>query len=355
MANEDPIETLGVSLDIFGIEQADGAPPMTTTYMHVRRRQDGAAEKAVMGLPAYRGERGPAGPPGAIHQGGRTTDQLDALATVLSAQNTNWTYRNTDDESQYVWSGETFIIYPDVYSHPGPVGPAPTMTPGTLTIDGEEYSGPYGVRVAGSEGSYSVGLDLPELPKGEQGPQGPAGPIYTSVDVDQSSNRVDGSTLVYNESSGKLEWAKTVLGTEEYGIGPSDFDVAASIPSGTSRRELAALEIPAKDYAYRLDFAGGIDVNEPFGYHIDVEIRKDDPVTGELVGLARSDSSQGWHRLVFQPYCDSSFEPGQSTGVIPVGTATQLYVSAVRKQGSVLSWGLRNDLAHLRIRLIRVP
>lgn len=354
MANEDPIETLGVSLDIFGIEQADGAPPMTTTYMHVRRRQDGAAEKAVMGLPAYRGERGPAGPPGAIHQGGRTTEQLDALATVLSAQNTNWTYRNTDDESQYVWSGETFIIYPDVYSHPGPVGPAPTMTPGTLTIDGEEYSGPYGVRVAGSEGSYSVGLDLPELPKGDKGDPGPSGPIFTSVDVDQSSTKTDGAAMIYNGSTELIEWRPITYAVEEYGIGSGDFDVAASIPGGTSRRELAAVSIPAKNYNYRLDVEGGIDVLEPYGYHVDVEVRMDDPVTGTLVGIARSDATQGWHRLVFQPYASSSFEPGQSTGVITAGNAVNLYVSAVRKQGSISSWGLRNDFAHLRLRLIRV-
>lgn len=355
MANKpDPVEKLAVELEIIGVPQADGAPPMTDTYMHVRRRQSGAAERAVMGLPAYKGERGDPGPPGAIHQGERTGDQLDALATALDQTHTGYAYRNTDTNDQYVWSGETWVIYNQVYATPGPVGPAPDMVPGELTVGGELYDGAFGVRVSGEDGQYSVGVDLPEPPRGERGPTGPAGPIFTSDDVDQSSSRSDGDTLVFNSTSGLLEWQNTVLGVEEFAVPPSSFPNASNL--STSRREMFSLEIGARDYPYRLDFSGGVEVDVPFGNHIDVEIREGHPENGTLVGMARDDSNQGWNRLTFFPFSDQSFEPGSSGGsVIEPGTSVSLHVAAVRKQSSILSWGLRRDFAQLRVRLLRLP
>ena len=356
MTNPDPIEKISAEIEIHGMPQADGQPPQTVSYLHVRRRQDGAAGRAKMGLPAYKGEPGPPGPPGAIHQGERTTAQLDALALALDKQNVNWAYRNTDTNDQYVWSGETWVIYHGVYATPGPVGPAPTMTPGELTIDGDTVSDPaFGVRVAGSGGAYSVGIDLPPMPQGERGPVGPAGPIFTSVDVDQSSTRSDGDVLVYNGSTGKLEWGRTVYGIEEFAVPPSYFPSVSNLSGSTTRRELFSLEIPARDYPYRLDFSGGVDVDVPFGYHVDVEIRSGNVSTGKLVGLARDDSSQGWHRLVFFPYSEDAFDPETpTTDVIAPGTPQTLYVSAVRRQGGILTWGMRRDYAQLRVRLMRV-
>ena len=355
MVNPDPIERISAEIEIHGVPQADGAPPMTVSYLHVRKRQDGAAARAVMGLPAYRGEQGPPGRPGAIHQGDRTAAQLDALALALDSQHINWAYRNSDTNDQYVWTGETFVIHHGVYGTPGPVGPAPTMTPGELTIDGTLYSGPFGVRVSGSEGSYSVGIDLPEMPKGEKGDVGPAGPIFTSTDVDQTSTRSNGDVLVYDATSDKLRWGRTVYGIEEFAVPPSYFPNVSNLTGSTTRREMFSLEIPAKDYPYRFDFSGGVDVDVPFGYHVDVEIRSGHQSTGQLVGIARDDSSQGWHRLQFIPYTEAAFDPDTpTTEIIAPGTPQTLYVSAVRRQGSLLQWGLRRDFAQLRVRLMRV-
>lgn len=354
MTTSDPIERLSAEIEIYGVPQVDGAPPMTTSYLHVRRRQDGAAERAVMGLPAYRGEPGPAGPPGAIHQGERDTAELEALATVLGTQHANWSYRNTDTNDQYVWSGETWVIYHGVYATPGPVGPAPEMTPGTLTVGGVEQSGEFGVRVSGSDGSYAVGVDFPALPKGDPGPPGPAGPIYTSVDVDQSKAPADGDSLVHNATTGKLQWQPIVLGIEEFVVPPAAFDEASNL--SVARRELVTLEIPPRDYPYRLDFSGGVDVNVPFGNHVDVEIRLGNPTTGRLVGIARDDASQGWHRLAFHAFSDDAVEPGSTGGgVVQAGSSATLYVAAVRRQSSILAWGVRREYAQLRVRLLRLP
>ncbi len=54
---EDPIERINVDLEVFAIPQTPGMPPMTNTVMHVRRRQDGAAERAVMGCRRFRVSR----------------------------------------------------------------------------------------------------------------------------------------------------------------------------------------------------------------------------------------------------------------------------------------------------------
>ena len=135
MAN-DPIETITVDLEIFGIPQAAGMPPMTDTYLHVRRRQDGSAGKAVLGLPAYEGKEGPRGAPGAIHKGDRTTLQLQGLATTLGVGNTNWAYRNVDTNDQWIWTGDEFVIYVDAFGAEGPAGPPPELNPGVVKYDG---------------------------------------------------------------------------------------------------------------------------------------------------------------------------------------------------------------------------
>lgn len=351
----DPIERLSADVEVYGIPQADGAPPMTVGYFHVRRRQDGSAERAVLGLPAYKGEVGPRGAPGAIHQGERTTAELEALATALDETHTNWAYRNLDTNDQYVWAGESWIIYTGVYGTVGPVGPAPEMVPGDLTIDGAPYVGPYGVRVSGSGGQYAVGLDLPPSPKGDKGDPGPSGSIFDSVDVDQSSTPSDGEVLIYDQATDKLKWEQTVYGIEEFAVPSTSFPNVSNLSQSTTRRELFVLEIGARDYPYRFDFTGGVDVDVPFGYHVDVEIRSGHQSTGKLVGIARDDSTQGWHRLNFIPYTDAAFDPDTpTTGIVAPGTPQTLYVSAVRRQGSILQWGLRNDFAQLRVRLMRV-
>ena len=343
-----------MEVEVYGIPQADGAPPLTETFFHVRRRQDGAAERAVLGLPAYQGARGPAGRPGAIHQGERTTAQLEALATALDENHVNYAYRNTDTDDQYVWSGKAWVIYREVYATPGPVGPAPLVSPGTLTVGGVEADGPFGVRVSGSDGEYAVGVDLPALPAGPRGPAGPSGSILDSVDVAAGSVPDDGDTLVFDESVGKLRWRDVALGTEEFAVASSSFPQVINIPSTQTRRELFTLDIPARDYPYRFDFSGGVDVDARIGHHIDAEIRVGDPSTGTLVGLARGDAAEGWHRVLFTAFSEAEFGPDSDVGVIPAGTAVTLYVSLVKRSGMLWGWSTRPDYASLRVRLLRV-
>ena len=357
---DDPIETIAVALEIYGIPQPAGSPPMTDTYLHVRRRQDGAAERAVMGLPAYQGEQGPAGPPGAIHQGERTTAQLNALAMTLGIDQTNWAYRNTDTDDQYVWTGQTFIVYHDVYATPGPAGPPPTMAPGTLTIDGADVTDPeFGVRVNGASGNYSVGIDLPPMPAGPKGDTGASGPVFTSVDVDQTIAKSDGDILVYKQSANKLQWSPGGYWLEEYVVPPSGFPTANKNATDV-RAVLVTIVIPAKTFKYRFDFTGGVDINSQTGTQIDLEVRSNvgspatPEVNGPLVGMGKGQEGEGWREVAFRAHSAVAIDPSSTEGVIQPGTEVTLYVSAVKKAGTLKAWGYRNTDAQLRVRLLRV-
>ncbi|MGR6579254.1 hypothetical protein ACT89R_01615 [Rhodococcus qingshengii] len=350
MAN-DPIETINVDLEIIGIPQAAGMPPMTDTYLHVRRRQDGSAGKAVLGLPAYEGAEGPRGAPGAIHQGDRTTLQLQSLTTTLGALNTNWAYRNVDTNDQWIWVGDEFVVYADAFGAEGPPGPPPSLNPGIVKYDGVR-EGRASMEITGPEGGpYAVHLDLPKPPQGEQGPRGFAGPIYTSVDV--SGAPTNGQVLRHNATTNKLEWWTPRSAVEEYVVPPSGFPTGDKA-STVTRFQLCSVTIPAKSFAYRLDFSGGVDVNAKLGHLIDVEIRLGDAASGTLVGYGKGQEGEGWREVAFRAHSNVAIEPGSTEGVIPADTEIVLYVTAVKKAGILFGWGVRNNLAQLRIRLTGV-
>lgn len=350
---QDPIERLSVDLEIFGIPQSPDMPPMTETYLHVRRRQEGA--KGVLGLPIYKGDKGDQGPAGMIHKGDRTTAELDGLAMVLDETALNFTYRNTDDNSQWVWGGASFTVYADAYGTTGPPGPAPAMEGGTVTIGGVVQASPAGVVVSGAAGGpYTVDVELPEMPEGEPGPPGDSGPIYTSVDVEGEPE--DGDTLVHDAAAGKLVWVPQVapVATEEYVI-PSSMFPTVSKNAGDVRQILTSVTIPARPWAYRLDISGGVDVEAALGHQIVLEVRLDDAVSGELVGYGRSSGAYtGWRHTSLRSHSLTAIIPGNMDGVVPANTETTVFLSAVKEAGSTSGWGVRQAACNLRLRLVGV-
>ncbi|WP_027500397.1 hypothetical protein [Rhodococcus sp. UNC363MFTsu5.1] len=351
----DPIERLSVDLEVFGIPQTPGMPPMTETYLHVRRRQDGAAESAVLGLPVYEGKPGPAGPAGMIHQGQRTTAELDGLALVLSPAELNYTYRNTDNNSQWIWNGTTFQVYANAYGAQGNRGPAPVMNGGNVTIDGEAQPAPAGVHVDGADGGpYTVSVALPALPPGPPGPPGLAGPIYTSVDVSQTTPPVDGQMLVHSQALGKLVWATPMVPYLEYVVSSESFPDATK-NSGDVRHTLLAFEMPAQPFDWEAEILGGVDVFREIGHRIDIEVRLSSDTSGALIGYGRGSDGNGWERLVLNPYSAVPLNPGvPRTSIIPAGVNNSIWVTAIKKGGTTKAWGVRKDFANLRIRVNRV-
>ncbi|NKS94602.1 hypothetical protein GS876_10240 [Rhodococcus hoagii] len=356
---EDPIERLNVDVEVFGIPQSPGQPPMTESFLHIRRRQDGSAERAVMGLPAYQGAPGERGPAGMVHQGTRSLAELEGLANTLSEAELNFTYRRTGTDDLWVWNGKVFRVYENSFGTKGDKGDPPTMQGGTVTVDGVALDSPAGVRVEGATegGPYTVGIDLPPLPPGPPGPPGPAGRIYTSVDVDSTTAPTDKQILVHDAATGKMVWRDAMLPTEEYVIGPEVFPTATKSTSDT-RHVLVSFVVPARPYRYRPDFRGGVDIRHAIGQQIDVEIRMGDSTTGTLVGHGRGDTppdiiGTGWWHVRVGSYSEISLNPGMLDGTVPPNTEATFTMTAVRRSGSG-TWGVRNNYAQLRIRLMRV-
>lgn len=354
---EDPIERINVDLEVFAIPQTPGMPPMTNTVMHVRRRQDGAAERAVMGLPAFQGEPGERGAAGMVHQGTRTLPELEGLAMTLGEAELNFTYRRAGTDDLWVWTGAAFRVYENAFGTQGVRGPAPVMQGGTVTVDGVTLEGAPGVRVQGADGGpYTVGIDLPALPEGPQGPTGLSGPVYTSVDVDQTTPPADKQILVHDAALGKMRFQDAMLPVAEYGIASSVFPTITKQAADT-RHTLASFTVPAQNYRYIPRFSGGVDIFRFSGQQIDVEILFGDPTSGELFGIGRGSAPDlvgGWNRVCFETYHPYGFGPESPGGTIrpSVGAAT-FYVVAVKRSGNAGSWKIRNDYAHMRIRLDR--
>ena len=346
---DDPIERLNVDLEVFGIPQSPGVPPVTETYLHVRRRQDGAAGTAVLGLPAYTGATGPAGPPGLVHQGDRTTAQLATLAGTLTTANLNWTYRNSDNNDMHVWDGDSFVVYPDAFGAEGPAGPAPTLLDGTVKYDGVIVSGA-SLDVTGSN-PYQISIDLPD-PTGPAGPTGPPGPLLSSTDI--TGTPTDGQILEYDTTTSKMVWVSQPGAIEEYVVPPSGFPTT-SLSAATTRQQLVSALIPAKSYNYRMDFAGGVDVSSTVGHMIDIEIRTANAVSGPLVGYGRgADGFGGWRHVPLRAHSDVAIQPGSTEAVVTAGNAVTVYASAVKVAGSTDGWSVRSNFAQLKIRLTRV-
>lgn len=354
---EDPIERINVDLEVFAIPQTPGMPPMTNTVMHVRRRQDGAAEHAVMGLPAYQGEPGERGAAGMVHQGTRTLPELEGLAMTLAEAELNFTYRRSGTDDLWVWTGAAFRVYENAFGTQGVRGPAPVMQGGTVTVDGVVLEGAPGVRVQGADGGpYTVGIDLPKLPKGDKGDVGPAGPIYTSVDVDQTTPPSDQQILVHDAALGKMVFRDAMLPVEEYVAGRSAF-VDATKAAADSRHILTSVTIPPRPYRYRPDVIGGVDIKRVVGQQIDVEVLLGDPVSGTFIGHGRGNSPDlvgGWGYVNVVSYNDRSQNPGDDWGTVPPNTAATLHMIAVKRSGNFGSWQVRGEFAQLRIRLMRV-
>lgn len=356
--DEDFIGSLETRLDIYGIRQDPSQPPLEQTYLTVTAGQDGSAGRSRLALPAFKGEKGDPGP-GFIFQGDRTAAELAALREALSADQKNWAYRCSDDNSLWVWSGTRFIISKDAFGAEGPQGPPPILTGGTVTVDGETLDAPLGTRVVGSEeeGIYSVGLDLPKLPKGDKGDTGEPGSIFTSPDI--TGGPEDGEILVFDEPSGKMQWKSGFLGPQMLNVPSSAFKTFNAGLNAT-KHIITAISIPEMPYRYRLDFAGGVEVRSLPGQTVDVQLRLNDPDNGAMVGAAFGDmESSGWAHQRFDAFSDAVFTPdepgGETAGVVEPGTEATIHIVAVRSAGISAAWSVSgNGRSSLRIKLERV-
>lgn len=353
--SEEFIGRLNADLDIFGIRQDPSLPPLEQTYLTVRAAQDGSSGSARLALPAFQGDKGDPGD-GFIFQGDRTSAELASLRDALSKDQVNWAYRNSDSNDLWVWNGTRFIVSRDAFGAEGPTGPAPKLLGGTITIDGKILDEPLGTRITGSEGVYSVGLDLPKMPKGDKGDDGPAGSIFTSPDITGGPD--DGQILVFDKASGKMVWRSGYTAPLLYNVPSSAFADWSSGLNAT-RHIITAVTIPAQPFRYRLDFSGGIEVSTITGQTVDVQVLADNPDTGTLVGCAWGDmEATGWAHQRFGAFITDPATPdttGLRVGVVEPETEVTLHVVAVKSAGLGAAWRVAgNGRSSLRVMVQRV-
>lgn len=350
MANEygDPIERFTAEVEVVGMAQMPGQPPQTEAYFHVRRRQDGAAD-AVLGLPFYKGDKGDRGPalqifvvPSALN--------IPQPGTLTSADyGKGW--RVDGSTSVKFWTSQGFQTHPNWIGSEGPPGEkgaANTLAPGVIEML-PEGAVPT-IDITGAAPNQTLSIGIPAVP-GEKGDTGPAAAIAASTDYSDGGTPATAGQVIAMRSNGKFGPVQPISVLEEYVVPPASFP-NASKSSSDQRHQLVAVPIPAKDYPYRFNFSGGVDVQNKVGHQVDVEIRIDNPTTGLLVGLGKGQDGEGWREVMFRAHSDTAYQPGSTVGVIPPGTPVTLYCVAVLRSGFLLGWAVRKDLAQLRIQLV---
>lgn len=350
MANDygDPIERFVAEVEVFGMAQLPGQPPQTEAFFQIRRRQDGAAD-AALGLPAYKGDKGDRGPALQIFVVPSAAN-IPQPGTLTSADyGKGW--RVQGENSVRFWTSQGFQTHLDWIGSEGPPGdrgPANTLSPGIIEML-PEGAVPT-IDITGDAPHQTLSIGIPAVP-GEKGDTGPAAAIAASLDYSDGGTPATPGQVIAMRPNGKFGPVKPISVLEEYVVPPSSFPNATK-SSSSQRHQLVSVPIPAKDYPYRFNFSGGVDVQNKAGHQVDVEIRVDDPTTGLLVGLGKGQDGEGWREVMFRAHSDVAYQPGSSVGVIPPGTPVTLYCVAVLRSGFLLGWAVRKDYAQLRIQLV---
>ncbi len=350
MASEygDPIERLLVEVEVFGMAQLPGQPPQTEAFFHIRRRQDGGAE-GVLGLPAYKGDKGDRGPALQIFVVPAAAN-IPQPGTLTSADyGKGW--RIEGENTVKFWTSQGFQTHVDWLGSEGPQGgpgPANKLTAGVIEML-PEGAAPT-IDITGTAPNQTLNIGIPSVP-GEQGETGPAAAIAASTDYFDGGTPAAAGQVIAMGADGKWHPVQPISVLEEYVVPPASFP-NASKQSSEQRHQLVQVPIPAKPYPYRFNFSGGVDVKNNIGHQVDVEIRIDNPTSGQLVGLGKGQDGEGWREVMFRAHSDTAYQPGSTVGVIPPGTPVTLYCVAVLRTGFLLGWAVRKDLAQLRIQLV---
>ncbi|MFF1531477.1 hypothetical protein [Cellulomonas sp. NPDC058312] len=344
----DPIERFTAEVEVFGMAQMPGQPAQTEAFFQIRQRQDGAAE-AAMGLPAYKGDKGDRGPATQIYLVATSADIPSPGS--LSDADIGKGWRVEGSTTVKFWTNIGFVTHPDwlgVEGDPGPPGPAANLTAGSIEMLAPGVEPTFDI--TGTAPNQVLSLGIPTTP-GLKGDTGPAAAIEASEDYEDDGTAATAGQVLAKRTDGSWGPRRPLSVIEEYVIPPASFP-NASKNSSDQRHQLLAVPIPAKDYPYRFDFSGGVDVDNRIGHQVDTEIRLDNAVSGTLVGLGKGQDSEGWREVQFRAHSNVAYQPGSTVGVITPGTSVTVYVSAVLRSGFLLGWAVRNTNAQLRIQLI---
>lgn len=316
--------------------------------------QDGA-----LGLP-----EGPQGPPGADGEPSAPWklqpdaisdpgDLPDWLTGDPADKGKAYIVGTGDTRSLYFWDGTEYIVFPNIVVV-GPAGPAPTLTGVSVEMLAVGET-PTGV-VTGSDGEFALHLGIPAEP----GPEGPQG--QTVINASSFTTPPDdGDLLAWDATESKLSPVSPVRPIGPFTLPASAFS-AVSIASnnGTTRMQVASIQLPAVPFAYRTLIQGFMEVKSGSSTRIDMEVRVSNAATGALFAYGSGRKGADWDPVRLMTAYDQQVDPlnpANTVGVLPANTSgpsTTLYVSVVKVEGVSQSWQSRPDRAQLAVWMVPV-
>lgn len=306
-------------------------------------------EGGLVELP--RGERGPRGYQGAaadpVKFGGWKAHP-DDLPVNLGLEEANTIYPVASDKSLRVWTGVSWMTYPNWMGTEGPAGPSQQVRVGTV------QSGPEPEVVLSPEtNELTAVLDFvlqrgPQGVQGETGPVGPTATISTAADFDTAKAAQAGDSLVWN---GDLwEPRRNAAPVGPYTLPSSQFN-SASVGllqfGNTPRVILGELPIPAQPFAWRPMVTGQVWVNTSFSVTVDIEATIGS-ASGTLVGLGSDVANRNEFNRI-QPFFNEAVTPASTHARVEAGTPTTIVVSARRTGGAIGDWSTTTVRAQMQV------
>ena len=308
-----------------------------------------AAGKGMLELP--RGERGPRGyqgQPADPVKFGSWLAHPDDLPVNLGLEEANTIFPVASDKSLRVWTGVSWMTYPNWMGTRGETGASQQVRVGTV------QSGPEPEVVLSPESSESTAvLDFvlqrgPQGVQGERGPEGPTATISTAADFDTGQEPQAGDSLVWN---GDLwEPRRNAAPVGPYTLPSSQFS-AASVGllqfGSTPQVILGELPIPAQPFAWRPMVTGQVWVNTSFSVTVDIEATIGS-ASGTLVGLGSDVANRNEFNRI-QPFFNEAVTPDSSHARVEAGTPTTIVVKARRTGGALGDWSTTTVRAQMQV------
>ena len=306
-------------------------------------------EGGLVELP--RGARGPRGYQGAAADPVKFGSWLahpDDLPSNLGLEEANTIFPVASDKSLRVWTGVSWMTYPNWMGTRGETGASQQVRVGTV------QSGPEPEVVLSPESSESTAvLDFvlqrgPQGVQGERGPEGPTATISTAADFDTGQEPQAGDSLVWNADLWEPRRNSAPVGP--YTLPSSQFS-AASVGllqfGSTPQVILGELPIPAQPFAWRPMVTGQVWVNTSFSVTVDIEATIGS-ASGTLVGLGSDVANRNEFNRI-QPFFNEAVTPDSSHARVEAGTPTTIVVKARRTGGALGDWSTTTVRAQMQV------
>lgn len=298
-------------------------------------------QDAVIALDALKGERGEKGDPADIVKMQYTPGitQASHLPTASLANGFTRPLTTADvgftwwiGNQVYVWTGTNYVV--KSMGSPGLTGATPT-----ITFTAERVAPGTGTTIQQSGTSLNPHVHMIVDPPA--GPQGPASAILLAADYDNTLPPEDGQTLTWYAVPAEPyggHWGASDFASKHPRIYSVPEQAFTNFSGMAQRHTILSYTLEAQDYDYIPEVSGHI---QAYGIELDadpltigVEVRLNDPITGQLIGRGFGNSSN-WTTIT--PHYS---EPGNPTAAVAPGNGLAVVEAG---QTATISVNLYND------------